>query len=86
MEDLLTKAFDTGDIKIIVISLILYLIIYVQRNSTKKVRDEDRDNLDKRITVLERDIEEIKSLDLSAKLAQILTELAWIKEKLKDNK
>ena len=85
MEDLLTKAFDTGDIKIIVISLILYLIIYVQRNSTKKVRDEDRDNLDKRITVLERDIEEIKSLDLSAKLAQILTELAWIKEKLKDN-
>jgi hypothetical protein len=85
MEDLLTKAFDTGDIKIIVISLILYLIIYVQRNSTKKIRDEDRDNLDKRITVIERDIEEVKSLDLSAKLAQILTELAWIKEKLKDN-
>jgi hypothetical protein len=65
--------------------LILYLIIYVQRNSTKKIRDEDRDNLDKRITVIERDIEEVKSLDLSAKLAQILTELAWIKEKLKDN-
>lgn len=85
MEDLITKAFDTGDIKIIVISLILYLIIYVQRNSTKKIRDEDRDNLDKRITVLERDIDEVKSLDLSAKLAQILTELAWIKEKLKDN-
>jgi hypothetical protein len=86
MEDLLTKAFDTGDLKIVAISAILYLIINLQRNSTKKARDEDRDNLDKRVTVLERDIEEIKSLDLSAKLAQILTELAWIKEKLKDKK
>jgi hypothetical protein len=83
MEDLLTKAFDTGDLKIIVISAILYLIIYVQRNSTKKTRDEDRDNHDKRISVLESKIDKIDELDLAGKLAQIQTDLNWLKEKLK---
>lgn len=83
MEDLLTKAFDTGDLKIVVISAILYLIIYVQRNSTKKTRDEDRDNFDKRLSVLESKIDKIDELDLAGKLAQIQTDLNWLKEKLK---
>lgn len=83
MEDLLTKAFDTGDLKIVVISAILYLIIYVQRNSTKKMRDEDRDNFDKRLSVLESKIDKIDELDLAGKLAQIQTDLNWLKEKLK---
>ena len=83
MEDLLASAFNTGDIKIIAVAAILYLIIHFQRKDTSKKRDADRDELTTRVALLERDVEEIKSLDLSTKLAQIQTDLNWIKEKLK---
>lgn len=83
MEDLLAKAFDTGDIKIVIAFGIVYLIISLQRNSTKKERDTTADNMDKRVSLLENEIQELKALDLSSKLAQIQTDLAWIKEKLK---
>jgi hypothetical protein len=39
--------------------------------------------MDTRVKVLENEIQEIKNLDLSTKLAQIQTDLSWIKEKLK---
>lgn len=84
MEDLLANAFNTGDIKIVVVAAILYLVIHFQRKDTSKKRNADRDELNTRVALLEREIEEIKSLDLSAKLAQILTELAWIKDRLKE--
>ena len=84
MEDLLANAFNTGDIKIVIVAAILYLIIHFQRKDTSKKRNADRDELNTRVALLEREIEEIKSLDLSAKLAQILTELAWIKDRLKE--
>lgn len=84
MEELLANAFNTGDIKIVVVAAILYLIIHLQRKDTSKKRNADRDELTTRVVLLEREIEEIKSLDLSAKLAQILTELAWIKDRLKE--
>lgn len=83
MEDLLTNAFNTGDLKVIIVAAILYLIIYFQRKDTKAKRDEDRDNLDKRVSMIENEIQEIKNLDLATKLAQIQTDLSWIKEKLK---
>lgn len=83
MEELLGQAFNTGDIKIVVVAAILYLVIWFQRKDTSKKRDADRDELTTRVALLERELEEIKSLDLSAKLAQILTDLAWLKEKLK---
>lgn len=83
MEELLTNAFSTGDLKIIVVAAILYVIIYMQRKDTKNKRDEDRDNLDKRVSMIENEIQEIKNLDLATKLAQIQTDLSWIKEKLK---
>lgn len=83
MEELITKAFDTGDLKIIIVAAILYVVIYLQRNNTKKVRDEKSDDTDKRISVLESKIEKIDELDLATKLAQIQTDLSWIKEKLK---
>lgn len=83
MEDLLTNAFSTGDLKVIVVAAILYIIIYFQRKDTKAKRDEDRDNLDKRVSLIENEIQEIKNLDLASKLAQIQTDLSWIKEKLK---
>lgn len=83
MDELLTNAFSTGDIKIIVVAAILYVIIYMQRKDTKNKRDEDRDNLDKRVSMIENEVQEIKNLDLATKLAQIQTDLSWIKEKLK---
>lgn len=83
MEDLLANAFNTGDIKIVIVAAILYLIIHFQRKDTSKKRNADRDELNTRVALLERDVEEIKSLDLSTKLAQIQTDLNWIKDKLK---
>ena len=83
MEDLLTNAFSTGDIKVIVVAAILYLIIYFQRKDTKAKRDDAQESMDTRVKLLESEIQEIKNLDLASKLAQIQTDLSWIKEKLK---
>lgn len=83
MEELLTNAFSTGDLKVIVVAAILYLIIYFQRKDTKAKRDDAHEDLDKRLTLVETDIDRLKNLDLETKLAQIQTDLQWIKEKLK---
>ena len=83
MEELLTNAFNTGDIKVIVVAAILYLIIYFQRKDTKAKRDDAQESMDTRVKLLESEIQEIKNLDLASKLAQIQTDLSWIKEKLK---
>lgn len=83
MEDLLTNAFSTGDLKVIVVAAILYIIIYFQRKDTKSKRDDVADSFDKRLTLLESKVDKIDELDLTTKLAQIQTDLNWIKEKLK---
>lgn len=83
MEEILTNAFSTGDIKIVVAAIILYVIIYFQRKDTGKKRDTDHDDLQTRITLLENDVKRIRDLDLETKLAQIQTDLQWIKENLK---
>lgn len=83
MEELLTNAFSTGDLKVIVVAAILYLIIYFQRKDTKAKRDEAHDDLDKRLTLVETELDRLRNLDLETKLAQIQTDLQWIKEKLK---
>jgi hypothetical protein len=68
---------------VIVACWFIYWKIQSQRKETKKTRDEAHDNIVTRVTLLEREIEEIKQLDLATKLAQIQTDLNWIKEKLK---
>jgi flagellar biosynthesis component FlhA len=68
---------------VIVACWFIYWKIQSQRKETKKERDEAHDELNTRVALLERELEEIKQLDLSAKLAQILTDLQWLKEKLK---
>ena len=83
MEEILTNAFSTGDIKIIAAAVIVYFVIYWQRNNTKKSRDEDTESLQTRITLLENETKRITDLDLETKLAQIQTDLQWIKENLK---
>ena len=83
MEDILNQAFSTGDLKVIIVAAILYLIIYIQRKDTKAKRDDAHEDLDKRLTLVETEIDRLKNLDLETKLAQIQTDLQWIKEKLK---
>ena len=83
MEDILNQAFSTGDLKVIIVAAILYLIIYFQRKDTKAKRDDAHENLDKRLTLVETEIDRLKNLDLETKLAQIQTDLQWIKNKLK---
>ena len=83
MEEILSQAFSTGDIKIVVATIILYVIIYFQRKQTSEKRDNDNEDLQTRITLLENDVKRIRDLDLETKLAQIQTDLQWIKENLK---
>lgn len=85
MEEMLTNAFNTGDIKIVIAAAVVYAIVYLQRRDTKSKRDEANENLDKRVSLIENEIQEIKNLDLASKLAQIQTDLSWIKEKLKND-
>lgn len=83
MEEILSQAFSTGDIKIIIVAVILYIVISVQRGNTKKDRDGTAEEFDKRVTLLENEVKRVKDLDLETKLAQIQTDLQWIKENLK---
>lgn len=85
MENILSQAFSTGDIKIVIVSVILYVIIYFQRKQTGDKRNTDTESLQTRITLLENEFKRISDLDLETKLAQIQTDLSWIKERLKDN-
>lgn len=78
MEDLLTNAFNSGDLKTIVVATILYLIIYFQRKDTKAKRDDAQESMDTRVKLLESEIQRLKDLDLDARLASIETSLKYI--------
>lgn len=86
MEEILSQAFSTGDIKIVAAAIILYVIIHFQRKQTSSKRDEDTDSLNTRITLLENDMNRLKDLDLDARLASIETSLKYIESLLKDLK
>ena len=86
MEEILTNAFSTGDLKIIVVAVILYGIIYYQRKDTGKKRDTDHDSLETRIALLENEVKQIKQLDLDARLAAIETSLKYIEKLLEDSR
>lgn len=83
MEEFLTNLIASGPTGIIA-AAIVYLVIALQRNNTKKTRDNENDNLKAEIAVLKNELEQIKSLDLSTKLAQIQTDISWIKTKLSE--
>lgn len=78
MEDLLTNAFSTGDLKVIVVAAILYLIIYFQRKDTKAKRDDAQESMDTRVKLLESELKRLQDLDLDARLASIETSLKYI--------
>ena len=78
MEELLTNSFNTGDIKIVIAALAVYVIIYLQRKDTKGKRDDAHEDLDKRLTLVESKVRKIDELDLDARLAAIETSLKYI--------
>jgi cell division protein FtsB len=83
MEEMITEAFRSGNATAIICAVTVYLVIYLQRNSTCKKRDGENENIKAELTILKNEIEGLKSLDLASKLAQIQTDIEWIKEKLR---
>ena len=88
MEEFLTQAFSTGDIKIVVAALIVYCIIYFQRKQTSTKRDEDNESLNTRITLLEADNKLLHTqLDtIGNKLDKIIDQLSDIRVSLANKK
>lgn len=88
MEEILSQAFSTGDIKIVVVAVILYVIIHIQRKQTGTKRDEDTDSLNTRITLLEADNKLLHSqLDtIGTKLDKIIDQLSDIRVSLANKK
>lgn len=70
---------------VIICCVFLYLKIGKERKQTKHERDNAQTTLETRITLLENEVQRLKDLDLETKLAQILTDLQWLKERFKDN-
>ena len=89
MEEFLTQAVSSGDIKMVVIASILYLIIYFQRSNTKKSRDEAQDSIETRLTLLEADNKILhQQLDsIGSKLDKIIVKLklSLQRKKIKNN-
>lgn len=84
MEDTLLQIANSGGPIGIIAAGVMYLIISIQRNNTSNKRDKEKENLDKRIALLEQRMDKIDELDLSTKLAQILTDLQWLKERMQE--
>lgn len=82
MEDFVQNLISQGPWGI-VSGAIVYLIVFLQRNNTKKERDADSEQIKTRIALLENEVNRLKDLDLESKLAQILTDLAWLKDRMK---
>lgn len=84
MENLLSQAFSTGDIKIVIAAVFVYLVITVQRGNTKKDRDNTADEFDKRLSLLEADSRMIHSQidNISDKLDKITDLLTSIQIEL----
>ena len=79
----LVPAYAWPIIIVILGGMFIYRKIGNERKITAEKRDSEHENLETRVILLERELEAIKSLDLSTKLAQIQTDLQWIKENMK---
>lgn len=83
MEDLFQQLISQGPIGI-VCAAIVYLIISIQRNNTSNKRDKEKEEMSKEIALLKQRIDKVDELDLATKLAQIQTDLNWIKDKMQE--
>ena len=84
MEEILSQAFNTGDIKIVLVAVILYAVIYFQRKQTGEKRNTDTESLQTRVLLLENDNKLLHTqLDtIGNKLDRIIDELTNIKVEL----
>lgn len=82
MEEFVSQLIASGPTGIICAALV-YLIITLQRSKTSERRDNETEALNTRLSLLENEVKRVKDLDLETKLAQIQTDLQWIKENLK---
>lgn len=82
METVLEQIINAGPMGVVCASIV-YLIIHFQRKSTGEKRDSQNEDLKTRIALLENEVNRLKDLDLESKLAQILTDLAWLKDRMK---
>ena len=64
----------------------IYRKIGNERKVTKSERDTQFENLLARVMLLENEIQQIKKLDLDARLAAIETSLKYIEKLLEDNR
>ena len=85
MEDFVQNLISQGPWGI-VSGAIVYLIVFLQRNNTKKTRDADSEQMNTRIALLENEVKQIKQLDLDARLAAIETSLKYIEKLLEDSR
>lgn len=86
MEEFLTQLISTNNTVGLIAAAVVFVIITLQRNSTKKSRDNDKDNLQTRIALLESKVQRIDELDLAERLASIETTLKYIQMMLENKK
>lgn len=88
MEELLTNAFSTGDLKVIIVAVILYLIIFFQRKDTKIKRDDAQSAIETRMALIEADNKLLHTqLDtIGNKLDKIIDQLSDIRVSLANKK
>lgn len=87
MDEILQQILNSGPVGV-VSAAIVYLIISLQRNSTKKHRDTAQETLETRITLLEADNKMLHTqLDtIGTKLDKIIDQLADIRVSLANKK
>lgn len=86
MEEFLGQLISTNNTVGLIAAAVVFVIITLQRNSTKKSRDNDKDNLQTRIALLESKVQRIDELDLAERLASIETTLKYIQMMLENKK
>lgn len=86
MEEFLTQLISTNNTVGLIAAAVVFVIITLQRNSTRKTRDNDKDNLQTRIALLESKVQKIDELDLAERLASIETTLKYIQMMLENKK
>ena len=64
MEEMLTNAFSSGNATAIIAAVVVYVIIYLQRNSTASKRDNDSQEIHDKIQKCTWEISRIKENDV----------------------
>ena len=64
MEDILQQAFNSGNVTAIVCAVAVYILIYIQRNSTKATRDKDSQELHDENLKMRFEIDQLKHNDI----------------------